>query len=230
MYPPENSSFGGFRASEKKDVGQAGPVPMAGGLNPVAQNVMQALSGHPSLVMKMQILSMGKNYDVMDPNQTVLCKIGLDAGQNVSGQMLGNAVGGYIGRYVSRSLNYTYKVKDPAGNIALEIRKTGGGNHSQFQVVDPFLGTPVGLIEMKRGLMGGLDATWVAPSGQPLMNTKGSILRRQYEIVGADGREMGHVRHKILAIRDVWELELGQGSNHLFSSIFATVLDFEKEM
>ena len=31
-------------------------------------------------------------------------------------------------------------------------------------------------------------------------------------------------------IRDVWELELGQGSNHLFSSIFATILDFEKEM
>jgi uncharacterized protein YxjI len=167
---------------------------------------------------------------VMDPNQTVLCRIGLDSGQNARGQMIEGAVGGYLGRYAARSMNYTYTVKDPAGNLGFEIRKSGGGNHSQFQVVDPFLGTAVGVIELKRSLMGGLDATWVAPGGQPLMRTKGSILRRQYEIVGPDGREMGHVRHKILAVRDVWELELDPGSNHLFSSMFATILDFEKEM
>jgi uncharacterized protein YxjI len=200
------------------------------GLNPVAQNIMQALSTHPSLVMKMQILSLGKNYDVMDPNQTVLCRIGLDSSQNMTGRMLEGAVGGYLGRYVGRSLNYTYTVKDPAGNLGFEIQKTGGGNQSQFQVVDPFLKTSVGRIDLKRSLIGGLEATWVAPAGQPIMTTKGSILRRTYEIVGPDGREIGHVRHKILAVRDVWELELGAGSNHLFSSIFATVLDFEKEM
>jgi len=203
---------------------------MAGGLNPVAQSLMQTLSNQPSLVMKMQILSMGKNYDVMDPAQTVLCRIGLDASQNMQGKAVESLVGGYIGRYAARSGNYTYTVKDPAGNLGFEIRKTGGGNHSQFHVVDPFLGTAVGLIELKRSLMGGLDATWLAPNGQPIMTTKGSILRRTYEMVGADGREIGHVRHKILAVRDVWELELGAGSNHLFSSMFATILDFEKEM
>ena len=200
------------------------------GFNPVAQNIMQTLSTQPSLLMKMQILSMGKNYDVMDPNQNVLCRIGLDSGQNVSGQMLGNVVGGYLGRYVTRSLNFTYTVKDPAGNLGLEIRKTGSGNNSQFDVVDPFLGTPVGRIDLKRSLIGGLNATWVAPAGQPLMTTKGNVIMRQYEIIGPEGREIGHVRHKILAVRDVWELELGPGSNHLFSSIFATVLDFEKKM
>ncbi len=200
------------------------------GLNPVAQGIMQALSNQPNLLMKMQILSLGKNYDVMDPNQTVLCRIGLDSGQNVRGKLLESAVGGYIGRYAARSMDYTYTVKDPAGNLGFEIRKTGGGNHSQFHVVDPFLRTPVGLIELKRSLMGGLAATWLAPAGQPLMTTKGNILRRTYEILGPDGREVGQVRHKILAVRDVWQLDLSGGSNHLFSSIFATILDFEKEM
>jgi uncharacterized protein YxjI len=204
------------------------------GMNPVAQNIVQALSGQSTLLMKMQIMSLGKNYDVMDGNQTPLCRIGLDAGQNVSGQMLGSAIGsiagGYIGRYAARSMNYTYTVKDPAGNLGLEIRKTGGGNHSQFQVVDPFGNIPVGLIDLKRSLLGGLHATWIAPAGQPLMVTKGNILRRQYAITGPDGREIGWVRHKILAIRDVWQLELGPGGNHLFSSIFAAILDFEKKM
>lgn len=204
------------------------------GLNPIAQNIVQALSAQSTLLMKMQILSLGKNYDVMDAHQTPLCRIGLDAGQNVSGQLLSGAIGsvagGYIGRYAARSMNYTYTVKDPAGNLGLEIRKTGGGNHSQFQVVDAAGGTPVGVIDMKRSLIGGLHATWIAPSGQPLMVTKGNIIRRKYAIMGPDGREVGRVRHKILAIRDVWQLELDPGSNHLYSSIFATVLDFEKKM
>jgi hypothetical protein len=184
--------------------------------------------------MKMQILSFGKNYDVMDSNQRPLCRIGLDAGQNVSGQLLAGAVGavagGYIGRYAARSMNYTYTVKDAAGNLGLEIRKTGGGNHSTFQVVDPAGGAPVGSIDMKRSLIGGLHATWIAPSGPPLMVTKGNIIRRKYAIMGPNGREVGRVRHKILAIRDVWQLELDPGSNHLYSAIFATVLDFEKKM
>jgi uncharacterized protein YxjI len=204
------------------------------GLNPVAQNIVQTLSGQSTLLMKMQILSLGKNYDVMDPNQTPLCRIGLDAGQNISGQLLGSAVsslaGGYIGRYATRSMNYTYTVKDPSGNLGLEIRKTGGGNHSQFQVVDPLGGGTVGLIDMKRSLIGGLHATWLAPTGQPLMVTKGNIIRRKYAITGPDGREFGRVRHKILAIRDVWQLELDPGGNHLYSSIFAAILDFEKKM
>jgi hypothetical protein len=38
------------------------------------------------------------------------------------------------------------------------------------------------------------------------------------------------VRHKILAIRDVWQLELDPRVNHLYSALFATVLDFEKTM
>jgi uncharacterized protein YxjI len=204
------------------------------GLNPVAQNIVQALSSQSTLLMKMQILSFGKNYDVMDPNKTPLCRIGLDAGQNVSGKLLGAAVsqiaGDYIGRYAARSMNYTYTVKDPAGNLGLEIRKTGGGNRSQFQVVDPMAGAPVGMIDLKRSLIGGLKASWLAPTGQPLMQTKGNIIRRKYTITGPDGRELGRVRHKILAIRDVWQLELDPGSNHLFSSIFATILDFEKKM
>jgi uncharacterized protein YxjI len=217
----------------KREVAGTGGISVAG-LNPVAQNIVQALSNQSTLLMKMQILSFGKNYDVMDQNKSPLCRIGLDAGQNVRGQLLGAAVsqlaGDYVGRYATRSMNYTYTVKDPAGNLGLEIRKTGGGNHSQFQVEDPFAGTPVGLIDMKRSLFGGLKATWLAPSGPPLMQTKGNIIRRKYAITGPDGREMGRVRHKILAIRDVWQLELNPGSNHLFSSIFAAILDFEKKM
>jgi uncharacterized protein YxjI len=203
-------------------------------LNPVAQSIVQRLSNQSTLLMKMRILSLGKNYDVMDPNQQVLCQIGLDAGQNVKGAVVGAAVsqiaGGYIGRYAQRSLNYTYLVRDAQGMPALEIRKQGGGNTSQFHVVDPASSGGVGLIHLRRSLLGGLKADWQGPGGQSYLSTKGNIVRRKYEILGPNGASVGRVRHKILAIRDVWQLELAPTVNHLYSALFATVLDFEKKM
>jgi uncharacterized protein YxjI len=204
------------------------------GMNPAAQNIVNALQGQPMLLMKMQILSLGKNYWVMDPAQTPLCYIGLDAGQNVSGQLLSSAVGtlagGYVGRFVTRSQQYTYTVQDATHQVAILIRKGAGGNSSRFDVVDAASGGSFGAIDLQRSLLGGLKATWVDPTGAPVMSTNGNILRRTYSIVGADGRELGRVRHKILAVRDVWQLEFEAGANHLYSSIFATILDFEKEM
>jgi len=207
---------------------------MAAQVNPTAQAVVQTLAGQGTLLMKMQILSFGKNYDVMNEQQQVLCKVGLDSGQNVKGQLLGSAVsslaGDYVGRWAQRSLAYTYVVRDAQGNPALEIRKGSGGNKAEFVVVDPQTNVALGKIDLQRSLIGGLKASWVAPDGQVYLHSKGNIIRRKYEIVGADGRSMGRVRHKILAIRDVWQLELEPQVNHLFSALFATVLDFEKKM
>ncbi|MCI4325549.1 MAG: hypothetical protein L3K00_06690 [Thermoplasmata archaeon] len=204
------------------------------GMNPAAQNIVNALQGQPMLLMKMQMLSLGKNYWVMDKEQRPLCYIGLDASQNISGQMLGSAVGavagGYVGRFVARSQQYTYTVKDSNNQLAMLIKKGSGGNKARFDIVDAATGGSFGAIDMKRSLLGGLKAHWVDPNGAPIMSTKGNIIRRKYSIVGSDGRELGRVRHKMLAIRDVWQLEFEAGANHLYTSIFATVLDFEKKM
>ncbi|HLM91116.1 MAG TPA: hypothetical protein VK424_03585 [Thermoplasmata archaeon] len=207
---------------------------MAAQVNPTAQAVVQSLSGHSMLLMKMQILSLGKNYDVMDEQKQVLCRVGLDAGQNIKGAVVGSAVsqlaGGYVGRFAQRSLRYTYIVRDAQDNPALEIRKSSGGNKAEFQIADPQTNVILGKIDMKRSLIGGLKASWVAPDGRVYMHSKGNIIRRKYEIIGPDGKSVGRVRHKILAIRDVWQLELNPQINHLYSALFATVLDFEKKM
>jgi len=204
------------------------------GMNPAAQNIVNALQGQQTLLMKMQILSLGKNYWVMDKEQRPLAYIGLDAGQNIGGQVLGAAVshlaGDYVGRWAARSQEYTYTVKDAQKNLAMYVRKGSGGNTTRFDIQDAVTGGSFGVIDLKRSLFGGLKATWFAPNGQPIMATKGNIIRRKYSIVGGDGREVGRVRHKILAIRDVWQLEFESGANHLYSAIFATILDFEKKM
>lgn len=202
--------------------------------SPLTSSLVQSLSGQPVIHMKMRILSLGKFYDVMDASDRPICEIGLDAGQNVSGQLIGAAVGqiagDYVGRWAARRREYTYDVKDPQGNLALQIRKGVGGNTATFLVVDAQTQLELGRIEMKRSLIGGLKASWVSPDGQVYLHTKGNIIRRKYEILGPGGESWGRVRHKILAIRDTWQLELDPRVNHLYSALFATVLDFEKKM
>ncbi len=204
------------------------------GMNPAAQNIVNSLQGQKLLQMKMQMMTFAKNYWVMDQAQNPLCYIGLDASQNVSASVISGAVGAvagsYIGKYVARSQQYTYILKDANQQPAMLIKKGKGGNQSRFDVVDAMTGGSFGAIEMKRSLIGGLHATWVDPNGNAVMVTKGNIIRRKYSINGPDGREIGRVRHKILAVRDVWELEFETGANHLYSTIFATILDFEKKM
>ncbi len=204
------------------------------GMNPAAQQIVTTLANQPMLLMKMKILSLGKNYDVMDAQQQVLCRVGLDANQNVKGQLLSSAVasvaGDFVGRWAARSLEYTYDVTDPNGQVAIQIRKGKGGQKAQFQVVDPVSGGSFGHIDLQRSIFGGMKAFWVAPDGQQVFHTKGNLLRRKYSILNTAGQEIGKVSHKILAIRDTWQLELNAGANHLYSAIFAVVIDFEKKM
>lgn len=201
--------------------------------NSSAQWIISALANHPKLLMKRRIMSFGDHYDVMDENQNVLCTVGLDAKQNMTGQLVGAAVGavagGIVGSWAQRSRQYTYTVKDPQGNVGMLVNKGPGGYKARFDIVDPANGGGFGYINIKRGFLGGMKAHWFSPQGQEMMSTKGNIIRRKYAIMDGGGQEIGRVRHKILAIRDVWQLEFEGSSNHLYSAIFAAVLDFEKK-
>lgn len=190
-------------------------------------NVMNSLNGQTELLMKKHIISLGKFYDVMDSNQSKLFSVRLDWGSNMAGNMLA----GQLGRWAGRMMHYTYSVYDGNNEIALEINKGSGAFKSTFQVVEPETGEKMGSIYMKRSLIGGMNANWLdASSNQPTINTKGNIMRRQYTMLNQNMAEVATVRHKIVAVRDVWTLNITDSSDSLHAVIFATVLDFEKEM
>lgn len=190
-------------------------------------NVIQALEGNTELLMKKKMIALGKHYTVMDKDQRPLCSVHLDWGQNMGGALLSSLGGKWLGR---RS-QYLYEVKDANDQLALEIRKGVGSFKAQFTVVELEGNTNLGIISLKRSLIGGMRAQWLDPSSsQVLMHTKGNVIRRKYVILDPQGNEIAKVRHKIMAIRDVWQIYLNSQSSHLNAMIFATILDFEKEM
>ncbi len=195
--------------------------------NEPLESINRALSGHTDLLMKKKILAVGKNYAVMDQEQNHLCYVYLDAKQNLVGNLLSGALGSWAGR----EMGYTYIVQDQNNQNALIIKKGAGAWKASFGVFDAESGDQKGMISMKRGLIGGMQAEWIdKETDQVTMQTRGNVLKRQYKILGPNGEELGHVRHKIAAVRDVWNLRLSDDANILNAAIFATVLDFEKEM
>lgn len=195
--------------------------------NDALDNIKKALEGKTDLLMKKKILSVGKNYAVMDENQNHLCYVYLSATQNVVGNLLSGALGSWAGR----EMGYTYIVQDADNQEALIVKKGAGAWKASFGIFDAVSGEQEAMISLKRGLVGGMQAQWQDKlSNQVTMTTKGNVLRRKYSILDQTQQEIGHVRHKIAAIRDVWNLGLTQGANILNAAIFATILDFEKEM
>jgi uncharacterized protein YxjI len=192
------------------------------------ENVTNSLKGNKEILMKKKIVSLGKNYTVMNSSHNPLCYVRLNWGSNVGGALVSN----YMGKWAGRMMNYTYTVNDESDQTALEIKKGGGSWSSNFDVREPESGEHIGIIQFKRSfLIGGMRARWVDPkTEQVLITTQGNVIRRKYKMMDGSGREIAKVRHKIAAVRDVWKLEVFSGNENLHAVIFATVLDFEKEM
>lgn len=195
--------------------------------NEPLKNITSALSDKTELLMKRKILAIGKNYTVMDKDQNPLCYVSLSAGQNIMGNMLSGALGSWVGR----EMEYTYTVQDTHDQVALVLKKGPGAWSANFGVFDFVSGEQTATLSLKRSLIGGMQAQWLDQgSNQATMVTKGNVIRRQYSILDQSQQEIGFVRHKIVAIRDTWNLNLSPQANILNAAIFATVLDFEKEM
>ena len=197
----------------------------------MAQNalnsIMAELNGKEEVLMKKKIVALGKHYNVMDKDKNPICSVHLSWGQNLGGQAISQ-----YGKWLGRSMKYTYRINDNQDNLALEVKKYAGSWKTSFEVVEPEAGTVLGRILLKRSfLIGGIKARWAkSDSDDPVMTVNGNVMRRKYLIIGSNGNEIAKIRHKIVAVRDVWPIKIHDTNMGLQAIIFAAVLDFEKEM
>ena len=190
--------------------------------------ILKAVENKNEILMKKKIIALGKHYNVMDKDKNTLCSVHLSLWQNMGGEGMSR----YVGKWAGRSMKYTYLIKDAQENIGLEVRKYNGSWKTAFEVVEPDSNVIMGKIWLKRSfLIGGIKARWVnKENDNPLITVKGNVMRRKYRMLSPDGKEIAKVRHKIVAVRDVWKLEIKDTNKDLEAIIFAAVLDFEKEM
>ncbi len=205
-----------------------GPAAAGAAAPPEELDAALGLRGQKRFLVQHQLLSLGHSYRVMDAEKRHLFTVEGHAGQNVSANLLGGlAGGGYLGRLATRSLGMTYTLSDARGGQHGTVVKEGGANASTFTLTDA-RGQRRVVITLERGLMGGMTAKAIDPSGQPLFQTSGNLLRHNFVIKDAQGRELVKVHEAWVAVRDTYNVDLLGPIDPLYPLVFTILIDFEK--
>jgi hypothetical protein len=201
-------------------------------LSPVAEGLHQVLGSHPTLVLWRKETFHGRTLHVMDTTrQRILCllKQGMVTYKPVAEGTV-PAGGGVDGRTGLRQTK-GYVLEDPAGRLAIVIPKFGMPDALAIRlwVVDPGTSDLLGQIDLGRSERE-IVMTWATSRGEPVMKVNRLLNRTSsYEnpISDRDGHEVGLIRKSKWAFRDIWELDLKPGSDHLFCVIFSAIWECE---
>ncbi len=188
------------------------------------------LQGRRNFLVQHQILSLGHSYRVMDTENRHLFTVEGNAGQNLSGNVLGGILGGsdsYLGRLAARSTNMTYALVNANGVGLGTIMKEGGANQSTFTLADSS-GQRLFVITLQRGAMGGITATAVGADGRPMLQTSGNLVRHNFVIRDPTGNELAKVHEAWVAIRDTYNVDIIGSIDPVYPLVFTILIDFEK--
>jgi uncharacterized protein YxjI len=207
----------------------------AGALNatpPTTVGIVAALGlqGRKNFLVQHQVLSLGHSFRVMDTEKRHLFTVQGNAGQNLSGNVLGGLVGGsdsYLGRLAARSANMTYTLVDTNGTGLGAIVKEGGANQSTFTLTDSS-GQRLFVVTLQRGVMGGITATAVGSDGRPMLQTGGNLVRHNFTIKDTAGSELAKVHEAWVAVRDTYNVDVMGSIDPLYPLVFTILIDFEK--
>ncbi len=206
------------------------------GLGPIAEGLRLVLGSHSTVsVHRKETILHARNYEVMDANrQRLLCLV-KEATIRFDPKMyagMGLPSAGTEAAKLTKTGGFL--VEDSAGNTALMVlkfRRQERDGHT-YHVVDPEAHAFVGFIHAKAPPRKPVtEAVWATVDGRVLMSTSGKRPGEggyAYVLSDPDGRELSIVRHRALAFRDIWDIEMKPGSEHLASMILATVWECER--
>ena len=174
---------------------------------------------------------MGHSYRVMDHEKRLLFTVQGNAKQNLMGNLVGGMFGGggnsYMERMAARGGGMTYSLVHPSGTVVGTVTKEGGPNRSTFTLTDA-AGQRWVTVHLERGLMGGITATAVSPTGQPILQTSGNLVRHDFMIKDPGGRDVVKVHEAWAAVRDTYNVDLLENVDPLYPLVFSILIDFEK--
>ncbi len=183
------------------------------------------LAGRTSFLLRQRALTIGATYDVLDDQKNPLFKIKQDAGQAVGAALVGALAGSIVKRHMKRSYAILTNDDRPVGMIS-----KGSGAFKTAYTITLADGRMVGYINVKRGFIGGLKASLLNGQGQPMISTKGNLIRRKYAMKDPAGTEVARVTAKMLTLRDTYSVILAGNSMHpIYPLTFAVIIDFEKD-
>lgn len=211
-------------------------APGAGGADPEssrsALGSSLGLHGGRNFLLQHQLISGGRNYRVLGADKrhlfTARENFQFGTGANLLGGIMQEGAGIGLGRLGMGTRQFTWSLLDSAGNLRGHIAIQMSGYSAASTLSDPS-GMPLLLVNVSRGVMGGLTATAAYPDGRPMFETRGNLIRHNFSIHDPSGAEVAKIHEAWASVRDTYNLDLVGNVDPLCPLIFAILIDREKE-
>ena len=210
-------------------------APGVGGPDPAAVRsalgTALGLQGGRNFLLQHQLISGGRNYRVLNNEKrhlfTVRENFQFGTGPNLLGGIVeGTGIG--LGRLGMGTRHFSWSLLDPAGNLRGQIAIQMSGYSAASTLADP-AGVPLLMVNVNRGVVGGLTATAAYPDGRPMFETRGNLIRHNFSIHDPSGAEVAKIHEAWASVRDTYNLDLVGNVDPLCPLIFAILIDREKE-
>jgi len=163
------------------------PVPLAPAPAGSPLSTRLGLDGQRKFILQHELLAGSRVYQVLTHEKRKLFTLREDLGKEmlVSLQNAAAAVG-------KGPLTHVWSIVDPSGSVEGRVAIQESGRIAVSMVVDSN-NAPVVVINVDRGMAGGLTANAAYPDGRPMLSTKGNSLRHNFTIHGPAGEEVAKI-------------------------------------
>ena len=125
------------------------------------------------------------------------------------------------------SLTHVWTILGPAGSVEGRVAIQERGRVAVSSVLDSN-NAPLVVVNVDRGMAGGLTANAAYPDGRPMLSTKGNTLRHNFSIHSPSGEEVAKIHEAWVSVHDAYGLELVGSADPLCVLAFAVLIDREK--
>jgi hypothetical protein len=198
----------------------AAPSPAAPAGPPLS--VVLGLEGQTKFLLEHELLSGSRVYRVLTHEKRGLFTMREDLQKEmlVSLQNAASAVG--LG-----PLTHVWSIVGPSGSVEGRVALQERGRVADSTVLDSN-NAPVAVVNVDRGMAGGLTANAAYPDGRPMLSTKGNTLRHNFSIHGPSGDEVAKIHEAWMSVHDAYGLELVGSADPICVLAFAVLIDREK--
>ncbi|HTS33370.1 MAG TPA: zinc ribbon domain-containing protein [Thermoplasmata archaeon] len=208
------------------------PPPSPPSAGPSLTQVL-GLQGARNFVLQHQLTGAGRSYRVLNAAKQPLFTVKENFGQEMRSNLLGGVFGQQgpslgLGSTALGRRTLAWTVHDGAGALRGNITFQISGYHALSTLTDS-AGAPVLVVNVDRGLVGGLTATAASPDGRPLYQAKGNLIHHNFSITDPGGHELAKIHEAWASVRDTYSLDLVANVDPLGPLIFAILIDREKE-
>jgi hypothetical protein len=180
------------------------------------------LDGQRKFILQHELLSGARVYQVLTHEKQHLFTLREDRQREMlaSLQNVASLVG--LG-----PLTHVWSIVGPSGNVEGQVAIQERGRVALSTVIDSN-SVPVVVVNVDRGMAGGLTANAAFPDGSPMLSTKGNTLRHNFSIHGPSGEELAKIHEAWVSVHDAYGLEMVGSADPLCVLAFAVLIDREK--